>query len=229
MRETVARALLLALAVAGCTQAAQVPDVQAPVVPLQQPLPLVLSISFPDLTERLEWTISFPAGWTAEAVHPTGLGGRWIKEDPIGLTSASITFTTLNGSYTTRSVLDVVVGSLPRNGYADINVTAVNDLPPVMGAQALEVYLNALHSGTRIHAAWVVRTVDLTQSGPWPATALELWALEFPAGQAARKLPTLLAILRSARLSDTGIPVGETWYGKIAENWMDTLGNPTEE
>lgn len=54
MRETVARALILALAVAGCTQAAQVPDVQAPIVPLQQPLPLVLSISFPDLTERLE-------------------------------------------------------------------------------------------------------------------------------------------------------------------------------
>jgi len=192
---------------------------------LQPPLPLALSVNFPDLTERLEWTISFPAGWVSEALTPSGLGGRLIKEDPVGLTSASLTFTTLNGAYTPRTALDVLRESLARSGYTEVTVGAVGDLPPpLQGTNAAAVYLTARHAGTPVQAAWVVMTQDFSQYSLWPVTALQLWAIEFPAGRAREKLRTLLAILGSARLSDTGVPVGETWYGEIAETWMRELG-----
>lgn len=211
----------LVLLVAACSPAAPAP-VDAD---LQPPLPLALSVTFPDLTERLEWTISFPLGWVSEAVTPSGLGGRLVKEGPVGLTSASLTFTTLTGAYTPRTVLAVLSDALGRNGYTDVTIGAVDGLPPPLpGTSAAAVYLTARHAGTPVQAAWVVNTLDITQYSNWPITALQLWAIEFPAGHAREKLRTLLAILGSARLNDTGVPVGETWYGKIAEKWMRELG-----
>lgn len=217
--------IFLAILLSGCTQqAGQIPDEMRDI--REKPLPLTHADTFLDLTERMEWTINYPAGWTSSAVSPSGLGGRVIKEDVIGLTSASLTFTTLNGAYSSRTVLDPLLESLRHNGYTDVKVVSVNDLPPpIQGTQAAEVYLSAVHAGTKVQGAWVVVTQDISDpySG-WSATALQLWAIEFPEGQARQKLPTLLAILSSAKLGETGTPVGETWYGEIAEKWMKALG-----
>lgn len=220
--------IFMAILLSGCTQAPQ----QAGQTPNEiqeirgKSLPLTQTDTFLDLTERMRWTINYPAGWTSSAVSPSGLGGRVIKEDAIGLTSASLTFTTLNGAYDPRTVLEPLLDSLRRNGYTDVKVLSVNDLPPpIQGTQAVEVYLSAVHAGTEVQGAWVVVTQDISDpySG-WSATALQLWAIEFPEGQAKEKLPTLLAILSSAKLGEPGTAVGETWYGEIAERWMKALG-----
>lgn len=215
MREMYILIILLVILLSGCAQA-------------PQPLPLTQTDRFIDLTERMEWTISYPAGWTSSLPRwsDRGWGGRWIREDAIGLTSASLTFTTVNGAYTSRTILAPLLDAL-RENYADIKVVAVNDLPkPIQGTQAVEVYLSAVHAGTRVLVAWVVETQDLSQYSMWPITAVQIWAIEVPEGQVRQKLPTLLAILGSARIGvgPQESKVGETWYGEIAERWMKNLG-----
>lgn len=87
--------VFLVILLSGCAQAppraGQIPGKMQEI--RGKPLPLTQTDKFLDLTERMYWTIRYPVGWTSSAVSPSGLGGRVIKEDAVGLTNASLTFT----------------------------------------------------------------------------------------------------------------------------------------
>ncbi|MBI2847405.1 MAG: hypothetical protein HYX82_05955 [Chloroflexi bacterium] len=217
--------LALAAVIGACGRnVAQAPQQAPPAAKAQRlapPLPLTRQEAFRDLTERHTWTIRYPEGWFSST---TG-SGRWIRDDPAGLVSVSLNQTTLQGAYTARTVIPLLLEPLPQRGYSNVQMTAINDLPgSVPGSTAAEVYLTGFHNGVAIRAAWAVEVLDISAQSLWPLSALTIWALEVPPDQIQQKLATLLAILSSARL-EIDPNIGDlSWYGKIGQKWADTLG-----